>query len=131
MPDLRLAGFWPDDADDVEAGGAGVEQAVAFQVVVGGPADALLLASIDGFGGIPVGARAARLDFDKNHGPPLEGDQIDFAELGAMAGGQDDITLATQELTSDKFPALAQCRGAGPSGGPTGPAAPQDAPELF
>lgn len=89
MRDLWFCGvFWPDDGDDVEAGGQ-VEFVVKFEPGEGGAGESQLAAAVDGFEGLAIVGGRAGFDFGEDGGGAIFGDDVDFPEAVADASIDD------------------------------------------
>jgi hypothetical protein len=109
----RAFGLGPRDGDDVEAS-AFAEQVVAFEPRQRESRESALLAGIDGLGWMAAVMGAARLDFDEHDGPPIDGDEIDFAQTATGAPIDNRKTLAAEKAFRGTFALQTEGGGAEP-----------------
>ena len=79
------------------------------QPVFGCPADAVGVHRLKGVR--LAGAAGAGLDLHERHGPPALGNQVDFADRGAEAAGQDPVELEAEQQRRQGLAALAAALG--------------------
>jgi hypothetical protein len=97
----------PGDGDDVEAGAA-FEQVVALHVGKGEAREAALLGFIDGIGRVAGVVCRARFDFDEDDGAAIDGNEVELADVIAVAAGEDDVAEAAEMAGGGVFAAATE-----------------------
>ena len=68
------------------------QEVVSAEITEGRARDPALFVRVDRFDGMPGPVMTARLDFDEDNRPAVDGDKIDLADSIALAAAHDNVT---------------------------------------